>query len=92
MVFHLQLNKITCVKFDIFIIIVSHLHCIKLILSQCKTIVKVHRVFPSYHKISASSQKIQFHWDNIGDSREVVTPFMRDGTYPTFNYATLGPS
>ena len=55
-------------------------------------IVKVHRVFPSSHIISASSQKIQFHWVNIWDSREVVTPFMQDGTYPPRNFATLGPS
>ena len=25
------------------------------------------------------------------DSGEVVTPFMQDGTYPTRNFATLGP-
>jgi len=28
----------------------------------------------------------------IGDSGAVVTPFMHVGTYPTRNFATLGPS
>jgi hypothetical protein len=52
----------------------------------------VHGVFPSSLKYFASSQKCQFHWVNIGDSGEVVTPFMQVGTYPTRNFATLGPS
>jgi len=42
--------------------------------------------------IIASSQLIQFHQDNIGDSGTIVTPFMQDGTYPPRNFATLGPS
>src|SRR5690242_2421539 len=29
---------------------------------------------------------------DAGDSGEVVTSFMRDGTYPPRNFATLGPS
>ena len=41
---------------------------------------------------AASSRQVQFHWVNIGDSREVVMPFMQDGTYPPRNFATLGPS
>jgi len=56
------------------------------------TIVKVYRVFPSYHLQTVSSQLIQLHYTNTGDSREVVTPFMRVGTYPTRYFATLGPS
>jgi len=52
----------------------------------------VHRVFPSNCKIIASSQLIQFRKNNIGDSGAVVTPFMQDGTYPSRNFATLGPS
>jgi len=40
---------------------------------------------------SASSRKIQFHWVSIGDSGEVIRPFMQDGTYPPRNFATLGP-
>jgi len=41
---------------------------------------------------AASSRQVQFHWVNIGDSEEVVIPFMQDGTYPPRNFATLGPS
>jgi len=40
---------------------------------------------------SASSRKVQFHWAHSRDSREVVMPFMQDGTYPPRNFATLGP-
>jgi len=56
------------------------------------TIVKVYRVFPSYHLQTVSSQLIQLHYTNTGDSREVVTPFMRVGTYSTRYFAALGPS
>ena len=52
----------------------------------------MHRVFSSYDKNTASARKIQFHWTYIGDSGEVVTPLMQVGTYPTRNFATLGPS
>ncbi len=58
---------------------------------QYKAIVKVHGVFPSYRRYPASSRGIQFHGACAGDSREVVTPFVRVGTYPTRNFATLGP-
>ena len=40
---------------------------------------------------STYSRIIQFHRDQASDSGEVVTPFMQDGTYPTRNFATLGP-
>ena len=40
---------------------------------------------------STYSRILQFHRDQASDSREVVTPFMQDGTYPTRNFATLGP-
>ena len=60
--------------------------------TQYQVIVKVHGVFPSSHKYSASSRKIQFHWVNTGDSEGVVTPFIQVGTYPTRDCATLGPS
>lgn len=53
---------------------------------------KVHGVFPSRHRYSASSRKIQFHWVSTGDSGNVVTSFMRDGTYPPRSFATLEPS
>ena len=52
----------------------------------------MHRVFPSSYIIIASSQLFQFRKINIGDSGAVVTPFMQDGTYPSRNFATLGPS
>jgi len=55
------------------------------------TIVKVYRVFPSNQHKTVSSQLIQFHNINTGDSGEVVTPFMHVGTYPTRYFATLGP-
>ena len=42
--------------------------------------------------LTASSRLFQFHGNNSGDSGAVVTPFMRDGTYPPRNFATLGPS
>jgi len=51
----------------------------------------VYRVFPSSRNNSASARRIQFRWVNIGDSREVVTPFVQVGTYPTRDFATLGP-
>jgi len=41
---------------------------------------------------SASSRKGQFHWNDTGDSEEIVTSFMQDGTYPPRNFGTLGPS
>ena len=59
---------------------------------QFKIIVKVHGVFPSSCKKPASSRVIQFHQVYVGDSEEVVTPFMQVGTYPTRNFATFGPS
>ena len=52
----------------------------------------MHGVFPSSHKVSASARIIQFHRRYKGDSGEVVIPFMHVGTYPTRNFATLGPS
>jgi hypothetical protein len=60
--------------------------------SQLIIIVKVHGVFPSNDIKPASSRVFQFHQDYIGDSKEVVTPFMQVGTYPTRNFATFGPS
>ena len=56
----------------------SHLFYSYEVLLQYITIVKVHGVFPSSRKNSASSQRFQFHWDYVGDSRTVITPFMRD--------------
>ena len=58
---------------------------------QCQAIVKVHGVFPSSRGYTASSQRFQFHWVSGGDSAAIVTPFVQVGTYPTRNFATLGP-
>ena len=58
---------------------------------QCKAVVKVHGVFPSCRGYAASSQRFQFHGVSGGDSVAVVTPFVQVGTYPTRNFATLGP-
>jgi len=52
----------------------------------------VHGVFPSNYILFASSRKSQFHQEHTGDSGKVVIPFMQVGTYPTRDYATLGPS
>ena len=52
----------------------------------------MHRVFPSSHRTSASARTVQLHRGQEGDSEEVVPPFMHVGTYPTRNFATLGPS
>ena len=61
-------------------------------LGQCQPAVKVHGVFPSDRGYVASSPRLQFHRVPRGDSAPVVTPFMQVGTYPTRNFATLGPS
>ena len=52
----------------------------------------MHRVFPSSYFLIASSQLIQFRKNNIGDRKEVVTPFVQDVNYTSRNFATLGPS
>ena len=58
----------------------------------CQPAVKVHGVFPSSRGYVASSPRLQFHRVPRGDSAPVVAPFMQVGTYPTRNFATLGPS
>ena len=58
---------------------------------HCKAAVKVHGVFPSDRGNSASSRRVQFRRVGAGDSGAVVTPFVQVGTYPTRNFATLGP-
>ena len=70
----------------------SHIFCTLIKNLQLKIIVKVHGVFPSSCNKPASSRVIQIHQVYIGDSGEVVTPFMQVGTYPTRNFATFGPS
>ncbi len=58
---------------------------------QCQAIVKVHRVFPSFCGYTEFSPRLQFHRVSGRDSVEIVTPFVQVGTYPTRNFATLGP-
>ena len=70
----------------------SHLCYTERTLGQCQPAVKVHGVFPSDRGYVASSPRLQFHRVPRGDSAPVVTPFMQVGTYPTRNFATLGPS
>jgi|FLTL01.1.fsa_nt_gi hypothetical protein len=70
----------------------SHLSYTKHSILQLKIIVKVYRVFPSNCEKPAFSRALQFHQTCTGDSRELITPFMQDGTYPSRNFATFGPS
>ena len=70
----------------------SHLCYTEMPTGQCQPAVKVHGVFPSDRGYVASSPRLQFHRVPRGDSAPVVTPFMQVGTYPTRNFATLGPS
>jgi len=74
------------------VIINFHLFYTTIKILQFMITVKVHGVFPSNYKKSASSRTFQFHQVNVGDSEEVITPFMQVGTYPTRSFATLGPS
>ena len=53
--------------------------------------VKLHGVFLSCCGVAASSQPLQFRRGLRRDSAQIVTPFVRVGTYPTRNFATLGP-
>ena len=44
-----------------------------------------------YQVRAASSLVLQFHRMHCRDSAQIITPFVRVGTYPTRNFATLGP-
>src|SRR6266446_1701627 len=70
---------------------VSHLRYVSITRTQYQLTVKVHRVFPSYCGQAASSPPLQFRRDPLRDSGSVVTRFVQVGTYPTRNFATLGP-
>ena len=59
--------------------------------AQCQAAVKVHGVFPSLRGEAASSPPVQFRRAHGRDSAQVVAPFVQVGTYPTRNFATLGP-
>src|SRR5205814_9327685 len=52
---------------------------------QYPAVVKVHGVFLSCYGKSESSPILQLRRAYGGDSRQAVTPFMQDGTYPTRN-------
>src|ERR687888_1969491 len=54
-------------------------------------VVKLHGVFLSCRGKPASSRVLQFRRVLRRDSAQLVTPFVRVGTYPTRNFATLGP-
>ncbi len=69
----------------------SHLYCASKDQIQSQDAVKLHRVFLSRCRKSASSQTGLFHRASLRDSVQIVTPFVRVGTYPTRNFATLGP-
>ena len=80
----LSKNQSPCFK-------VSHLRYALVTRTQYQLTVKVHRVFPSYCGHAASSPQLQFRRDPLRDSRSLVTRFVQVGTYPTRNFATLGP-
>jgi hypothetical protein len=69
----------------------SHLSYTGFASAQYQAAVKVHGVFPSDRGYAASSPRLQFHRAPGRDSAPLVTPFMQVGTYPTRNFATLGP-
>ncbi len=71
--------------------VASHLCCATKDQVQSQGAVKLHRVFLSRCRKSASSQTCLFHRVSLRDSVQIVTPFVRVGTYPTRNFATLGP-
>ena len=71
--------------------VASHLSSTRRSGSQCLAAVKVHGVFPSFRGESASSRIMQFRRAHGRDSAQVVAPFVQVGTYPTRNFATLGP-
>ncbi len=53
--------------------------------------VKLHGVFLSCRGSAVSSPPLQFRRVPRRDSAQIVLPFVRVGTYPTRNFATLGP-
>jgi hypothetical protein len=69
----------------------SHLSCASRTRPQCQAAVKLHGVFLSCRGSPASSRGLQFRRALRRDSAQIVTPFVRVGTYPTRNFATLGP-
>ena len=69
----------------------SHLCYARTASSPGQVVVKLHGVFLSCRGEPVSSRVLQFRRAPCRDSAQVVTPFVRVGTYPTRNFATLGP-
>src|SRR5947209_1930128 len=69
----------------------SHLSYACTASSPGQGVVKLHGVFLSCRGKPVSSRVLQFRRAPCRDSAQVVTPFVRVGTYPTRNFATLGP-
>ena len=69
----------------------SHLSYATTALCPDQVVVKLHGVFLSCRGKPVSSRVLQFRRVLCRDSAQVVTPFVRVGTYPTRNFATLGP-
>ena len=57
---------------------------------QWQAVEKLHGVFLSCYGLAASSPPSQFHRAPGRDTAQIVMPFVRVGTYPTRNFATLG--
>ena len=69
----------------------SHLSYTSNTLAQRQVGVKLHGVFLSCRGSTVSSPFLQFRRVPRRDSAQIVIPFVRVGTYPTRNFATLGP-
>ena len=69
----------------------SHLSYTSRALAQRQVGVKLHGVFLSCRGSPVSSPVLQFRRVPRRDSAQIVLPFVRVGTYPTRNFATLGP-
>jgi hypothetical protein len=69
----------------------SHLSYTRPALAQRQAGVKLHGVFLSCRGSAVSSPPLQFRRVLRRDSAQIVLPFVRVGTYPTRNFATLGP-
>ncbi len=69
----------------------SHLCYARRASAPGQVVVKLHGVFLSCRGEPVSSRVLQFRRVLCRDSAQVVTPFVRVGTYPTRNFATLGP-
>lgn len=69
----------------------NHVNCFLNFVVPFMSLVKVHRVFSSCRKNSASSRGIQFHWVLRWDSKATIKLFMRDTNYMPRNFATLKP-